>query len=214
MAEDPYHLIETIDARGEVLNAIGTLSPYLRSLMKYHPFDSFWSSGMKARANFENFGRQAYQRRKSVAGSRKDLLSFLFSATDPDTANPLKEDEIVAESISFLVGGSDTTSSTMANFIDFVSRDPDLQSQLQQEIDTVFPGQPQENWVPSEKEAAGLPLLVATLREVMRLRPTSATGLERITPPGGRIIAGEYIPGKVRSRERRISSRSITYMAN
>ncbi|KAG5656897.1 hypothetical protein KAF25_011066 [Fusarium avenaceum] len=196
MAEDPYHLIETIDTRGEVLNAIGTLSPYLRSLMKYHPFDSFWSSGMKARANFEKFGRQAYQRRKSVAESRKDLLSFLFSATDPDTANPLEEDEIVAESISFIVGGSDTTSSTMANFIDFVSRDPDLQSQLQQEIDTVFPGQPDENWVPSEKEAVGVPLLVATLREVMRLRPTSATGLERITPPGGRVIAGEYIPGK------------------
>ncbi|CAJ0551509.1 Ff.00g114390.m01.CDS01 [Fusarium sp. VM40] len=196
MAEDPYHLIETIDARGEVMNAIGTLSPYLRSLVKYYPFDSFWSSGMKARANFEKFGRQAYQRRKSAAESRKDLLSFLFSATDPDTANPLEENEIVAESISFIVGGSDTTSSTMANFIDFVSRDPDLQSQLQQEIDTVFPGYPDENWVPSEKKAAGLPLLVATLREVMRLRPTSATGLERITPPGGRIIAGEYIPGK------------------
>lgn len=213
MAEDPYHLIETIDARGEVLNAIGTLSPYLRSLMKYHPFDSFWSSGMKARANFEKFGRQVYQRRKSVTESRRDLLSFLFSATDPDTANPLEENEIVAESISFIVGGSDTTSSTMANFIDFVSRDHDLQSQLQQEIDTVFPGHPDENWVPSEKEAVGVPLLVATLREVMRLRPTSATGLERITPPGGRIIAGEYIPGKVRSRQSRISSQSLTYMA-
>ncbi|KAF4943064.1 hypothetical protein FSARC_15069, partial [Fusarium sarcochroum] len=121
----------------------------------------------------------------------------LFSAKDPDTGNPIQEDEIVAESISFIVGGSDTTSSTMTNYIDFVSRHPVLQRQLQQEIDAVFPGQPLESWVPSEKDAGRVPLLVATLREVMRLRPTSATGLERITPSGGRMIAGEFIPEKV-----------------
>ncbi|KAM5346211.1 hypothetical protein ACJ41O_009216 [Fusarium nematophilum] len=192
--EDPYGLIQIIDTRGEVTNAIGSLSPALRSLIKYHPFDPFWHSGVKARAGLEAIGREAYQKRKASNDNRKDLLSFLFAAKDPKTKQPIQEEEIVAESISFIVGGSDTTSSTMTNFIDFVSRDANLQSQLQQEIDTVFPGRPAEDWVPSEKETSNLPLLLATLREVMRFRPTSATGLERTTPRGGRTVVGQFIP--------------------
>ncbi|KAH7136228.1 cytochrome P450 [Dactylonectria macrodidyma] len=194
--KDPYNLIHTIDTRGEVMNAFGSVSPTLRPLMKYHPLDSFWSSGLKARANLEKFGREAYQKRRESNDDRKDLLSFLFAAKDPITKQPITEEEIVAESISFIVGGSDTTSSTMANVIDFVSRDAGLQSLLQKEIDAAWPGRPVEDWVPSEKESGNLPLLLATLREVMRFRPTSATGLERITPKGGKMVAGEFIPGE------------------
>lgn len=197
--EDPYGLIETIDTRGEVVNALGSLPPSVRPLMKYHPLDSFWTSGLKARASLETFGRDAYRKRKASTDGRKDLLSYLFSATDPETKLPLQEEEIVAEAISFIVGGSDTTSSTMTNFIDFVSRDPDLQSRLQQEIDASFPGQPADDWIPSEKEAGSVPLLLAILREVMRVRPTSATGLERVTPDQGRVVAGKFIPPNVSS---------------
>lgn len=31
----------------------------------------------------------------------------------------------------------------------------------------------------------------------MRLKPTSSTGLERVTPPGGKVIAGMFIPERV-----------------
>ncbi|EMD84995.1 hypothetical protein COCC4DRAFT_154476 [Bipolaris maydis ATCC 48331] len=194
---DEYSLIQIIDARGEFMNAIGSLSPTLRSIMKYNPFDNFWAKGSKARAGLESIGRAAYERRKASGGdSRKDLLGFLFSAKDPDTNRPISEDEIIAESISFIVGGSDTTSSTMTNFIDLVARNANLQSRIQQEIDKVFPGQPAWNWIPAESDIKDLPLLLATLREVMRFRPTSATGLERVTPQGGRTIVGQYIPEK------------------
>lgn len=196
--EDTDGLIQIIDARGEFMNAIGSLSSILRPLMRYHPFDSFWRQGYKARAGLESIGREAYQRRKSSTGNRKDLMSYLLAATDPSTKKSIDEDEIIAESISFIVGGSDTTSSTMTNFIDFVSRDTKLQFLLQQELDFFFPGEPAEDWVPSERETSRLPLMVATLREVMRFRPTSATGLERITPTGGRTVVGQFIPSKVR----------------
>lgn len=85
----------------------------------------------------------------------------------------------------------------MTNFIDFVSRDADLQNRIQHEIDMIFPGEPSDDWVPSEKELNELSLLIATLREVMRFRPTSATGLERVTPQGGKTIAGQFIPADV-----------------
>ncbi|EXL71481.1 hypothetical protein FOPG_12784 [Fusarium oxysporum f. sp. conglutinans race 2 54008] len=195
--EDEYGLIKIIDTRGEFMNALGSLSPLLRSLMKYNPFDPFWKNGFQASAGLAKIGREAFEKRKTSAdNSRKDLLSFLFNAKDPDTKQPIPEDEIIAESISFIVGGSDTTSSTMANFIDFVSRDADLQHRIQQEIDMVFPGEPSDDWVPSDKKLSELSLLLATLREVMRFRPTSATGLERVTPQGGKTIAGQFIPAE------------------
>ena len=194
---DPYNLIHTIDVRGEVLNALGTLPTWMRPLAKYNFFDSFWSSGLRATASIEKIGREAYLRRKESKEDRRDILSYLLAATDPKNKEPIEEDEVIAESISFIVGGSDTTSSTMTNFIDIVSRDRQLQARIQQELDETWPGEQEDDWVPQERQVVNLPFLVAVLREVMRFRPTSATGLERITPKGGKMIAGKFIPENV-----------------
>ncbi|KAF9691827.1 hypothetical protein EKO04_010193 [Ascochyta lentis] len=189
--KDTYNLISTIDKRGEVFNALGTLPKYLRSWMRYNYFDPFWSSGLRATSNLESIGRRAYSQRKNNIKPQKDLLSYLFQA---EKSEDLEEREIIAESISFIVGGSDTTSSTMTNVVDFVSRDKDLQRKLQSELDDVFPDAIDEAWIPSYHKLQNLPLLNATLREVMRVRPTSATGLERVIPSGGKTISGVYLP--------------------
>lgn len=183
--------------RGEVLNALGSLHVYLRPLMKYNYFDSFWSAGLRATANLEGIGRQAYNQRKNNTESQRDLLSFLFQAKD--NKGSIGEQEIIAESISFIVGGSDTTSSTMTNYIDLISRDIKLQKRLQEELDIAYPGKQDVSWVPGDRVLQNLPLLNATLREVMRIRPTSATGLERVVPRGGKSIVGVYFPAGVSS---------------
>lgn len=197
---DPYNLINTIDKRGETLNVLGTLPTWLRGWMRYNFADQFWSSGLRATSNLEKIGREAYLQRKATGKARKDLLSFLIDAKDSDTGAPLKEEEIVAESISFIVGGSDTTSSTMANFMDFVSRDADLQLRIQREIDEAVSELGENLSVIRDKIAGSLPLMNATIKEVMRYRPTSSTGLERVTPAGGKTISGFYIPEGVRCR--------------
>ena len=193
--KDPYNLIATIDTRGEVLNALGSLPSWIRPWMKYNYFDSFWSAGLRATANLESIGRAAYNRRKNNTRPEKDLLSFLFHAKDEKKS--IEENEVIAESISFIVGGSDTTSSTITNFIDIVSRDPALQKMLQIELNEAFPGRQNDDWVAPDKVVQHLPVLIATLREVMRIRPTSATGLERIVPEGGRTIASVFFPAGV-----------------
>lgn len=187
---DPYNLIQTIDTRGEVLNALGNLPLWIRPYMKYNRFDPFWSDGLRATANLEHIGRNAFAERKSTEESRKDFFSHLLT-----TDEPIPEEEMVAEAISFIVGGSDTTSSTMTNFIDIISRDKDLQKRLVKEIEQVYPGDVGPDWVPTNQVISNMPFLNNLLREVMRVRPTSATGLERVTPPQGRNIAGKYIPG-------------------
>ncbi|KAJ6031512.1 hypothetical protein N7540_002244 [Penicillium herquei] len=167
--------------------------------MKYFFLDSFWPRGLRATSNLAYIGKSAYFQRKNQESSRKDLLSFLFNAKDPDTGAALSENEIIAESISFIVGGSDTTSSTMTNVVDIVSRMPEIQQQLQWELDQAFPSPISGIWVADFQTVNQLPILNAVVRETMRLKPTSSTGLERVTPAGGKIIAGRYIPEGVSS---------------
>ncbi|CAI7618906.1 unnamed protein product [Penicillium manginii] len=198
---DDLNLIATVDARGEVLNALGHLPNFLRPAMKYFVFDQFWPNGLKATSSLASIGSTAYHERKGQDTDRKDLLSFLFNAKDPDTGSPLSENEIIAESISFIVGGSDTTSTTMTNVVDILSRAPEIQRQLQEELDSYFSGPLADDWVADFQIVNQLPVLNAVLRETMRFKPTSSTGLERVTPVGGKTISGTYIPeGKTPDR--------------
>ncbi|KAG4413069.1 hypothetical protein IFR04_013791 [Cadophora malorum] len=193
---DGYNLINTVDTRGEVLNTIGHLPRWIRPYMKYFRIDPFFYNGLRSTANLEAIGRAAFGKRKAETSSaqRKDLMSFLLNAQDPDNGGPLPDEEVIAEAISFIVGGSDTTSSTMTNFMDFISRDQEIQSQIFAELLEAFPGPLGPGWVASEEVAGKLPLLNASIKEVMRLRPTSSTGLERVVPQGGRDVAGTFLP--------------------
>jgi benzoate 4-monooxygenase len=187
-------LIQAVDARGEALNALGHVPQSIRPIIKWLPSDSFWSRGLRGTQALAAIGTKAYINRKNKVKSRKDILSFLLNAKDPQTGKPLSEREVIAESISFIVGGSDTTSTSMTNVVDIVSRSAKIQKDLQEELDTAFPGEMSPNWVADFKIVEGLPVLNAVLRETMRFRPTSATGLERVTPEGGRVITGKFLP--------------------
>jgi benzoate 4-monooxygenase len=195
--EDFCDLIRTIDIRGEVLNALGVLPTWLRPWMKYNFFDKFWSEGLRATSNLGKIGQEAFARRTVLSGSREDLLSYLLAGKNEQNKEPLTDEEIIAESISFIVGGSDTTSSTMTNIFDFIARDDAIQQRLVDEIDSTFPGKMEADWVPPNSDLVNMPFLNAVMREVMRVRPTSSTGLERVIPPGGKVIAGTFIPGGV-----------------
>ena len=198
--EDRGDLVGIIDRRGETVNALGPMSFWLRPALRYCFFDAFWYKGLRAKANMERYSREAYERRRSEGTGRQDLLTFLLQAKDPDSGGSLDSEEIVAESISFIIGGSDTTSSTMTNFVDIVSRRQEVQLRIQEELDSAFPGPLQEDWVADADTTERLPMLIATLREVMRFRPTSSTGLERVCAPGGVMIADSFIPGGVSLR--------------
>jgi benzoate 4-monooxygenase len=195
--EDHLNLIQAIDARGEVLNALGHVPKFMRPIVKRFALDPFWSQGLHGAETLAKIATKAYFKRKDQHTQRKDFLSFLLNAKDPDTGCPLPEPEIIAESISFLVGGSDTTSTTMTTVVDIVSRSPELQKRLHEELDQTFPGPIPSDWVADFSVVEKLPVLNAVLRETMRIRPTSATGLERVVPEGGRIIAGKFFPAGV-----------------
>jgi benzoate 4-monooxygenase len=165
--------------------------------MKYNFFDKFWSDGLGATSNLGKIGKEAFARRNVLSEPREDLLSYLLAGKKDQSKEPLTDEEIIAESISFIVGGSDTTSSTMTNIFDSISREDATQHRLNEEINSSFPGKMEDDWVPSNNDLTNMPFLNAVMREVMRMRLTSSTGLEQVTPPGGRVIAGMFIPGGV-----------------
>ena len=121
--EDYMNLISAVDSRGEVLNALGHLPRIFRYLVLHLSQDSFWTRGKRGAQALAVLGVKSYFKRRDQRNeSRNDILYFLLKAKDPDTGAPLTEKEIIAESISFIVGGSDTTSTTMTNFVDIVYR--------------------------------------------------------------------------------------------
>lgn len=196
--KDIHNLITTLDVRSDVLNAMGHLPLPIRPYMKYFP-DPFFYNGLRVLTNLGQVGTSAFKKRlekkeKGEDEGRKDVMGFLLNAKDPDTGGPLRQQEIVAEAISLIGGGSHTTSVTMTHVMDFVSRDKALQDEMWKELRDAFPGEKGEDWVASEGVVGRLPLLNAVLKEVMRIRPTSSTGLERVVPEGGRMVAGVSLP--------------------
>ncbi len=198
--EDIHNLINTLDKRSDVINALGHLPLFLRPYMKYFILDPFWYKGLRVLSNLGAVATSAFRKRLAKAErgedlKRKDLMGFLLAAKDPDTGGPLRQQEILAEAISSIGGGSHTTSLTMTHFMDFVSRDQELQEEMWKELCDAFPGPVGVDWVASEEVAEKLPLLNAVIKEAMRIRPATSTGLERVVPEGGRIVGDIFLPG-------------------
>ena len=111
--------------------------------------------------------------------------------------------EVASEMVDHLGAGQETSAIALTYLYYEMSRRPDLQTQLGQELLSLSP---QILWpptaaleLPSAKSIDALPLLHAIIMETLRLH-APIPGLEpRITPAGGCILAGyENIPANVR----------------
>ena len=80
----------------------------------------------------------------------------------------LSDDEIAAQSISFLFAGSDTTSVTLSLTCFFIAANPEVQEKLQQEVDSVWTD---EEETPSYDTVQDLPYLDMVIAETLRLYP-------------------------------------------
>ena len=115
---------------------------------------------------------------------------------------------VLGLTLSMVNAGSGTVSTTLAAALYFLLKDPPVMKHLITELDEHFPptgpdaSTPRtqqwlaENIVVPFAEAQKLPFLDAVIKEVFRLWPALGMQLmERVTPPEGAHILGEYIPG-------------------
>ncbi|KAM5370878.1 hypothetical protein ACJZ2D_008311 [Fusarium nematophilum] len=125
--------------------------------------------------------------------SYKDLCSKFL---DGQAKYPqlVKQDEILGIIMSTIGAGADTTAGTLTYTLYFLSKHPAARATLQQEIQQNLEAGTLSQ-TPKWPEVNKMPYLDAVLKESMRLLPIASWGLDRIVPPAGVIIAGEFIPG-------------------
>lgn len=175
--------------RGEWCVVVGQML-WLRPWTPYLFFDTFFTKGAKAVSDLGAICTTAVQRRRgSNVEDRKDILSYLLKARDPDTSLPLSEQELIMESLSIFIGGSDTTSNTITHGIDLLSRHREKLGKLQDELDSAF-AHPPADFVPEFSHLDSLQYLDAVIYETLRLRPTISFGLPRVVPPGPGVTFG------------------------
>lgn len=104
---------------------------------------------------------------------RKDLLDvMLLAAQDPTLPDSKKMtvDEVLAQSVIFLIAGYETTSTTLGFVCYSLATNADIQEKLQKEIDSVWDD---ESKMPSYETVNELPYLDMVISETLRLYPAA-----------------------------------------
>ena len=120
-------------------------------------------------------------------------MTYMLNAKS-QSGESLPEDRILAQSTAMIIAGSDSTAASTIHFIDKVSRDQALQGRVRAEIDEVFPGKPEKDWVTVDAETTKLTYTKAVLYEVLRLASTLGLGLERVVTRPGKVFGGFALP--------------------
>jgi cytochrome P450 len=138
-----------------------------------------WSPWGKFKRRTQKLDRELYReisdrRRDLEAGKHsEDVLTLLLQAVDEDK-KPMSDPELRDELISLLIAGTDTSANALSWAFRFILGAPEIHQRLVSELAEV------ERTGLSAERVGKLPLLDATVREVLRLAP--------IFPLAGRIL--------------------------
>ncbi|CAE6349560.1 unnamed protein product [Rhizoctonia solani] len=139
-------------------------------------------------------------RKDSEGGKHSiDLIDKLLEAKNDD-GSPLSVNELYAEALMLLIAGSDTTSNTLSSLCYHLAIHPDVQRELQAELDLHIPYDSSEESDSKEgllappydaiahyEDIKNLPYLNACVKEALRIHSTVGTGMPRAVPLGKAI---------------------------
>ncbi|KAJ2558990.1 hypothetical protein EV175_000547 [Coemansia sp. RSA 1933] len=150
----------------------------------------------KSKAEFVAFGNAAADRRRELlrynkAEKPKDILQALLDAEDPESRVRMTQKQITAETIGFLIAGTDTTSLTMSWTLHYLMLYPETYQRAVREVRSRFP---RSHTITYAEGKAQLPYIDACIYESMRIRAVSGAFMPRIVPEGGASFQGHYLP--------------------
>lgn len=144
------------------------------------------------RDRIESAIRQLVDRRNEVVEGTDDLVGLLQAAEDPETGQPLSEQDVLDQAVVFLLAGHETTSTALTFALWELAARPDLQDQVRAEAREVLPAE-------GEVDGAAVGELDLTRRvldEAMRLHspvPLTARSVEQEAEVDGWLVR----PGEI-----------------
>lgn len=147
-----------------------------------------------ARNMFLGFvGKLLRDTKKNDRSQRKDLFEMLSHAKDPESGKGFTPSEIIAESVTLVVAGADTSATAMAAIFFYLSRNPDAYARAVSEVRSTFTSV--EEITRSKEKLNSCRYLRACIDEAMRMSPSVGQTLAREVPSGGAMVDGDFIPG-------------------
>jgi cytochrome P450 len=135
--------------------------------------------------------RRIVESRRSTECSQPDLLKLLLTARDPATGRSMSDDEIVANLLTFIIAGHETTAVALTWTLWLLAKDQATQQRVFEEIRAVTGDQ-----MIDATHVEGLSLCRQVIQEAMRLFPP-APGIARIAKEAMEI-GGMQIPARTR----------------
>jgi len=121
--------------------------------------------------------------------SKPDLLNLMRAARDPETARSMSDDEIVANLLTFITAGHETTAVALTWTLWLLAKDQATQQRVCDEVRSVAGDQPIHAAV-----VEGLAFCRQVIQEAMRLFPP-APGIARISKAAVKIGDMQFPPG-------------------
>ncbi|KAF2724387.1 putative cytochrome P450 [Polychaeton citri CBS 116435] len=170
---------------------VSELAPVFK-LMSYSPYQPAIMNEMKETPrrllSHARAALKTYKDLRETAPQKIENKPMLFAKMFKAQADGgLEENQIIAEAASNILGGGETVAVTLAYLIWLVSKSPDTQSKIAQELASI----PDEF---TYDEVRSLHYLEMVVRESMRLyNSVVGASLRRTVPEGGRSLAGYFI---------------------
>ncbi|XP_019665894.2 steroid 21-hydroxylase isoform X6 [Ailuropoda melanoleuca] len=167
--------------------------PFLRFL----PNPGLWRLKQALENRDHMVEKQLRQHKESmVAGQWRDMMDYMLQRVGKprveEDHGQLLEGHVHMSVVDLFIGGTETTATTLSWAVAFLLHHPEIQRRLQEELDRELGPGASGSRIPY-RDPARLPLLTATIAEVLRLRPVVPLALpHRTTRPSS--ILGYDIP--------------------
>ena len=134
---------------------------------------------------------------EAIARYKKHLVTnaenpkvSLFTRIYEATEDGLTDAEVRDDALSYIIAGSDTTATSLTYLVWAVCRSPRIKQALLEEVNSLPDGF-------NDQDTRRLSFLGQVINETLRLYAAAPSGLLRVVPSEGRVLAGHFVPAGV-----------------
>ncbi|OCK74493.1 cytochrome P450 [Lepidopterella palustris CBS 459.81] len=133
------------------------------------------------------FTKAQVDKRFALQDARPDLMESIIKARAEEQAS---DGEVLANAHNLIVGGSETTATTLAGTTYLLATNRSVLAKLHEEIKTTFRTEDEIDLISVHR----LEYMLAVFDEALRIYPPVPSAIPRKAPPNGTTIGGRYVP--------------------